>query len=582
MTRLTLLVGAACLIGPPARGDDAAKPTPAAALVAALQGDKPFLRNNYALVRAAYADYFAQTYREQIRVALPEDGKLLAWLAKNDEARETLYCAIDPDADSLGRCIQIFNELYQVDPEKFKDHVDLAVAIAVTWDDPSAPYDYAYHARRTKSEMPPEAAQVGAVENYKRLIALTGAPKQALDLLPWEFLVHVVNNRTPAAECEWAVKNYLPRRAGIGKSYSDIVYDTVMLKTQSEVCKLNDKPYTLESIKKYGGVCAMQADFAARVAKSLAVPAEYVRGEANNGTLHAWVMWVELKRVTPTRLDFALMSEGRYFGDQYYIGTIRDPKTGRDLTDRAMERRLTVLGASPQSGRQAELLMRAYPIVSEAKKYSPRDKEIYIRKVQNVFAADEKSWLALAELYETGELKDANEAFLAANRAVTTFASFPDFSWQLAGPLLTPIKDKPRRVRLYERLVQSYESLSRPDLACEARLALADYQAAEGDHKKAADGLAGTMRKFPSEGRYVPKMMQKLEEVCREYKGGTDLLAKFYLQFLPLIPARRGDEPSKYAIAMHEQAVTFFEANSKPREAALVKQRLALVRGSGR
>ena len=581
MTRTVLLL-AATLFAAEVRADDAVKPKPADTLVAALAGDKPFLRDNYPLVRAAYAKYFEETYRADIKAALPEGAKLLDWLAKNDEAREALYCAIDPDGDSLGRVIQIFNELYRADPDKLKDHVDLAIALAVTWDDPSAPYDYAYHARRTKSELPPEVAQVGAVENYKRLTALTGAPKQAMDLLPWEFLVHVANNRTPAGEREWAVKNYAARRAGIGKSYTDIEYDQVMLQTQSEVCKLNDKPYTLESIKKYGGVCAMQADFAARVAKSLAVPAEYVRGESNNGTLHAWVMWVELKRVTPSRLDFALLSEGRYFGDQYYVGTIRDPKTGRDLTDRAMERRLTVLGASPQSGRQADLLMRAYPLVCAAKNYTPRDKEKYIRKVQNVFAADEKSWLALAQLYSSGELKDANEAFLAANRAVTTFAQFPDFSWRLAGPLLTPIADKARRVRLYERLVLSYEGLSRPDLACEARLALADYQAAEGDHKKAADGLAGTMRKFPSEGRYVPKMMNKLEEVCREYKGGTDLLAKFYLQFLPLIPARRGSEVSKYAVAMHEQAVSFFEANGKPREAAAVKQRLAIVRGPSR
>ena len=581
MTRY-ILIFLATAIGTHGRADDAPKPKPSDKLIAALAGDKPFLRNNYALVRAAYAKYFEETYATDIQAALPADAKLLDWLAKNDEARETLYCAFDPESDSLARCIQIFNELYQIDPEKLKDHVDLAVAIAVTWDDISAPYDYAYHARRTKSELPPEVEQVGPIENYKRLITLTGAPKQALDLLPWEFLIHVVNNRTPANECDWAVKNYLPRRAGIGKSYTDIVYDKVMLQTQSEICKLNDKPYTLESIKKHGGVCAMQADFAARVAKSLAVPAEYVRGEANNGGLHAWVMWVELKRVTPSRLDFALMSEGRYFGDQYYIGTIRDPKTGRDLTDRAMERRLTVLGASPQSGRQAELLMRAYPLICEAKKYTARDKENYIRKVQNVFAADEKSWLALAELYSSGELNDANQAFLAANRAVTTFAQFPDFSWQLAGPLLTPITDKARRVRLYERLVLSYESLSRPDLACEARLALADYQTAEGDHKKAADGLANTMRKFPSEGRYVPKMMQKLEEVCREYQGGTDLLAKFYLQFLPMIPARRGDEVSKYAVTMHEQAVAFFEANNKTREAAAVKQRLAIVRGPSR
>ncbi len=74
----------------------------------------------------------------------------------------------------------------------------------------------------------------------------------------------------------------------------------------------------------------MQADFAARVAKSLLVPAEYVGGEANSGGLHAWVMWVEVKSVNKDAVAFTLESHGRYFGDNYYVGTLLDPKTGQE------------------------------------------------------------------------------------------------------------------------------------------------------------------------------------------------------------------------------------------------------------
>src|SRR5262249_236735 len=132
--------------------------------------------------------------------------------------------------------------------------------------------------------------------------------------LPWEFLIHTVNHKTPMDERTWAVTNYLKRRSGIGTIYKDIVYDTEMLRTKSEKCKLNGQPYTLPSIKEHGGVCAMQADFAARVAKSLVVPAEFVGGEANFGGLHAWVMWVEVKAVNKDAVTFSLESFGRYFG----------------------------------------------------------------------------------------------------------------------------------------------------------------------------------------------------------------------------------------------------------------------------
>ena len=85
----------------------------------------------------------------------------------------------------------------------------------------------------------------------------------------------------------------------------------------------------------------MQADFAARVAKSLGVPAEYVGGEANSGVLHAWVMWVEVKGVRKDAVAFSLESHGRYFGDNYYVGTLLDPEDGQTITDRELERRLT-------------------------------------------------------------------------------------------------------------------------------------------------------------------------------------------------------------------------------------------------
>src|SRR5262249_30604261 len=128
----------------------------------------------------------------------------------------------------------------------------------------------------------------------------------------------------------------------------------------------------------------------------------------------------------------------------------------------------------------------------------------------------------------------------------------------------------------------SYEQLGRPDLACEARLKLVEHQVETMDFQKAATGLMTTIRKFPAEGRYIPKMMEKLQDVAKQYKAGTEQLVKFYQELLPRIPAKRGDEVSKYCVKMYEQAVAFYKENNKSREATAAEQQLARVKSGGR
>jgi hypothetical protein len=548
-------------------------------LVAALSADTAFTAVGGKAVRAASARYFEQARGPDIKEAFGNDhSELIAWLAANREIKETLFTAIDPEVDQVVPALRVFRDLWKLGPDKVKAAPDLAVAVAVVWDDPNAVYDYRGHQVRTKSLLPSGMDAIGPRENYESLLGLDGPMKTAVGVLPWEFLAHVVNHRTPTDERGWAIKNYAKRRAGIGNSYKDIEYDTEMLITRSAVCRLNGQPYTLSSIKTCGGVCAMQADFAARVAKSLAVPAEYVYGESNSNGLHAWVMWAEVKAARKDKVEFSLMSEGRYLIDQYYVGTLLDPKSGKEISDRDLERRLGTVGAAPLAARQAELLLRAFPLTRDRKKMTPAQQVGYLRRVLDVFPHSERAWLQLAELSRDGKAIGPADASALADRAYTLFQNYPDFSWRVFPDLLTPQKEREYRTRMYEKLAVRYEVLGRPDLACEARLKLVGYQEQAKDWRKAATGLAQTIKKFPAEGRYVPKMVDKMTAVCKEFKGGTDLLAGVYLDVLPKIPSRRGNEVSQYAVKMHEQAVEFFKANNKPKEAAAVAVALDTVK----
>jgi hypothetical protein len=192
------------------------------------------------------------------------------------------------------------------------------------------------------------------------------------------------------------------------------------------------------------------------------------------------------------------------------------------------------------------------------------------------------AWLELAALHRDGKLTDAQEATRLVNKALVTFAKFPDFSWKVVADLLTPQKDKAYRTQTFEKMVAAYETLGRPDLACEARLKLVDYQVDGKDHKKAFNGLAFTVRKFPDEGRYVPRIISRMQEVAKDIKGGDSLMARFYLEILPRVPARRGDEVSAYCVKLHEQAIDYLKDAKKPKEAAIVEQSLARVKGPKR
>ena len=217
-------------------------------------------------------------------------------------------------------------------------------------------------------------------------------------IVPWEFLTHLVNHKTPVQERGWAIQTYVPTRQMFGKCYADVPYDTEMLQTKSRVCRLEGKEYNLPNIRQFGGVCAMQADFAARVGKSIGVPAAYVSGSGKYGGAHAWVMWVELQAVTQRSIKFSLQSHGRYRGDNYYVGSLRDPQSGKGITDRLLELRLHQVGTDAMAKRHADRLMQLYPQMADELAF---DFETHLEYLSGAVALNpwsESAWTALSQL----------------------------------------------------------------------------------------------------------------------------------------------------------------------------------------
>jgi hypothetical protein len=541
---------------------------------------KLFEKSEYKAVRTAAAKVFEARNADAIKDAFGADHEALtAWLDKQKDLKEEFFSAINTQKDDVRRVLEIFHDLWKEDATAVAKYPNLAIAVSVVWDSEKGVYDYRGHQRRTKSHLPDGYAKYGPKDEFKYHVAHAKAvqgkePFNRLEVLPWEFQVYFVDHRTPVSERDWAVRNYLAKRPMIGKVYQEIEYDHLMLKTGSKECKLNDHDYTLADIKKYGGVCAMQADFAARVGKSLAVPAAYVGGQSQDLEHHAWVMWVEVKAASATTVNFKLESWGRYRYDNYYTGELADPQTGEEILDRDMERRLSAAATDRVGKRQADLAMTYFQDVAGATNLAPKKKVQYCLSTLQLSAYNEAAWLELARMARQGEIPAESKMFVLeqADWLVRRFAQYPDFSWKVAGDLLTIQKDALLRNKFYEALAVVYEKANRPDLACEARLKWAEFLGEEKKWSIAATGLKQTIIKFPDEGRYVPKMLEKLKESCGQFNGGKEYLAKAYLELMRKVNPKRGDEVTKYFQQVSAEALAFLKEAKKSKEAAEVEQ----------
>ena len=535
---------------------------------------------SYETIRDLHARRFEQTHQSEIKTAFGSQAETInAWFAEHPGIKNELYTAIDPAVDDVTNALKIFKTLFETYPEKIVPYSELAIATSVVWDKKKGVYDYAGHQKRAKASMPSD--QVDGIEGFQFLVDAEPFMEGRIKLVPWEFLKHVVNQYTPLNERSWAAENHLRNRVGFGKCYKDVPYDHLMLKTQSKEGKLNNHEYTLANLKQYGGVCAHQADYASRVGKSIGVPAEFVSGEATSGSRHAWVMWVELKSATKQGIKFSLESYGRYNIDQYYVGHLRDPQSGKRITDRELELRLHTVGMDAHAKRQSDLIMESFPLLVANAKLDIADQEKLISDITKLCPGNEAAWTKLAELSTPFvELRKSNRKKMLKKitSMFRTFENFPDFTWEIFDSMIQFETDVKKRNKLYGQLLAYYVNNERPDLACKARLKLTDYLVADGNQPEAVEGLAATIVAFPGEGRYVPKMLDRIDKICQTDESLDSQRVEFYAKYLPMVPKYRIATPSKFCVKTFERAIKLFEQSGSQELVASAKQELADIR----
>jgi len=529
-------------------------------LVALYRERKLLNPKTYPALRKIMADRFVREHEAGIKQGLGADAaKMQEWFDAHRDIYEELLIAIDAEHDRIPAVFTLFNELRENFERVLADYGELAIATAVVWDDEGVVNNLEGLANRAKAAVPSD--RLTALENFRYLVDAEPWMQGRVQFSPWEFLTHVVNNKTPRDEREWALEAYLARRPMIGKCYHDVPYDSLMLKSHSAQARLNGQRYTLPNLLQFGGVCTYQADYASRVAKCLGVPAESVGGTALDGEGHAWVMWVELSHITRDNIGFTLQSHGRYRSHRYYVGRLRDPQSGQEISDRQLELRLHVVGDNVQNKRHADLVMRAYPTIAAQAELTPKLRWEFLSATLALCPGNEAAWHAATQLAKehAGEKEFEKYVTAALDEMFKTFAAFPDFTWEIFDDLVSYDPNIRTRMELHARLLKMYERASRPDLASKACLKLVDYLVEDKRQPEAIAGLAYSIKAFPDEGTIVPALLDRLESLCGDSDAAKAELAQFYAEFLPLVPPMLDDRPSPYCMKMLERGIDRFK-----------------------
>jgi len=569
---------------------------------------------SYPIIRNLVAEQFAKKYEQDIRAGYGANyDKMNQWFASTPEKmdlRGEFYTALIPGKDSISGACKIFSELVEKNPDAFPEYGQLAIAIAVTWDNNNRRFytkqsdqymHYKHHQERTGAVLATEK-KMGAMENFA---FYQGRDKRnfggRVACLPWEFLVYVVNNDTPESERDWAGKTYYARmvkglfknKKGIGEVYEEVPYDNGMLAAhdrggaENTSARLRGSQYTLPNIKERGGVCAMQADFAARVAKSLAAPAFYVGGQGRAGGLHAWVMWVEVKSFSPTKVVASLKSHGRYFGDFYYVGKTCNPQTDEMTTDRELQLLLHTTAQSPQRARMVSLIMEQYPSLSQKLNLTMEQKSNFLGQLIELSPTSPAIWEEIARMSRDGEITpdQTKKMSMMIDSFFRVMANFPDFTNKLFKDMMTYETKFERRRARYDALLKIYYNprvppdQRRPDLACEKLLEFADEMIEAEEYSAICKAMANTIMMLPEEGRYVPKLLDKLEFIVDNHTKKTDVILGFYQQFLPKVPKARGSRVSSYCVETYKRAIAYFQKCGAMQQAAFWQNELGKLTG---
>lgn len=455
---------------------------------------------------------------------------LAAYLAEHEALAKALVFTIAP-RDHPAKAYRVLDTLRQTQPDRLPRYANLAAALCVVHDQPLV---------RRVNENRVTAPEPTAL--FKYFIRHESRMRFDLKRMPPVMLTWVVDATAGIEEMQWALKHYAGDRA-VGRRFFDVEYDYEHLRTGRQK-RVTVEGLTLPNIRKYGGVCADQAYFAASVGKAIGVPTAVASGRGGD-VAHAWVGYLAAGR-GGARWDF---DAGRYPAFQGLRGMVRNPQTRRRVPDSYVSLLAESIGVSAADRRaaiaytaaakrlaradEADAPFRPDPIAGDAEPNLPeggvetgvdRQLRLLSRALQRNAGYD-RAWFAIGDLIAQGEPSLEQVRDWAEKTQRFTGRKYPDFALAMLQPMIQRVADPAEQQKLWDGAFRLFAR--RSDLAAEIRMAQGKLWEEQGEPRRAGRLYQDVINRYLDAGPFAIRALRRAEAMLEE-SGLQDRIPRLY------------------------------------------------------
>lgn len=449
------------------------------------------------------------------RVDAPQRRMLLELLQGNRELVLAFVFLVKPQ-DDVAAVYRILGQLHEASPRAVASFPQLAAAVCVVHDAPR-------RAAVSTAEDPRYIDPVAVFEFFARNAGRMLYPPQST---PAELLVYMVDTTAEPGELEWALSRHAGDRM-VQKRYGDIVYDTAAFRFNRPK-KIAEHPYTLENIRRVGGVCEERAHYAAHAARAIGVPAVVISGRGAAGA-HAWVGVVQQRGGGPAWY----MEEGRFDDYRDVRGRVTCPQTNLRVPDDQVALSGRLARTAPGDRHAATAYLDAARRIFERRSDNPSapphplggdeaearalDSALAIACLQRAAAAAPampEVWLAVRDAARAKRLDSVDRQRFFDALVAALGNDHPDFFYDIVSVMVESIDSPGEQSGGWDWIVRRYSA--RPDLTAMALVSRGRAWHKAGDHHQAYTSYMEAVNRFGNDAPVVVTALREAERVLAD------------------------------------------------------------------
>jgi tetratricopeptide (TPR) repeat protein len=382
----------------------------------------------------------------------------------NRDAARLLYRAIQ-DSNGPEGCQRKFRDLLAADERTVHAYGNLAVAFATSL-------------QLTHYIKQPHALTM--LESFRYYTDSNNAFRQDLKTLPYEFSRFLADTRLSIADRRWAQKHYA-HVDDLPICYFDVHYDEDYF-FHGKPKKISRAEYTLENLKRLGGICIDEAYFASELCKAMGLPASIIHGHSAEGGPHAWLAVLKIQVAADGAHAEWDANTARYAEHKYYTGTLINPADGNWIHDSELALLGWAAGLKMDQREEADAATALAAMAAQAVRTPPAELppgariepamvEALLFEAANRNLAHRRTWELIIQLRKAGELSTECLDRLFDFLVNRTSKEFPDYACSIMLQIV-PTYEPDRREKIYRRGIELYSL--RPDLQGRLKIALGD------------------------------------------------------------------------------------------------------------